>query len=97
MKLTCDLCQEQYEPDAVQMAFIDDAAAKGMRFLMVTCGVCEYSFPLDPQSLAAPVAEEAVKPMPCPVQGCGGLLVAMDDFYGCGSCGSVWRDLPFKS
>lgn len=97
MKLECDVCHKCYVPDAAQEAFILDAAAKGMQFLMVTCGVCKQSFALDPQSLQAPEADETVPQALCPVQGCGGLVVAVDDFYGCGSCGSVWRDLSFKS
>lgn len=97
MILECDVCHGWYEPDATQKLFIDEAAAKGMQFLMVMCGVCKQSFPLDPQSLAVPAAEETQQQVPCPVPGCDALVVAVDDFYGCGSCGSVWWDLSFKS
>lgn len=91
MKILCDVCKNKFELSLNQRDFINESIKKDMNFIMLQCNICMNSFPVNPKSLDSNIDSEENK-LRCPVEGCYGLVSKIDDFYGCGECGHVWKN-----
>lgn len=91
MKISCDVCENNFYLSLDQREFINESIEKDMNFIMLQCKLCMNSFPINPKNISSSIDVEEKK-LRCPVEGCYGLVSAVDDFYGCGECGHVWRD-----
>jgi hypothetical protein len=91
VSITCELCGKVFEPDAPQSTLIVKSKAKNMPGVMVKCPHCW-------QHTMVRLQEESQSEPPhlrCPVAGCSGRVVALQDetgstVFGCGECGSGW-------
>jgi len=64
-----------------------------MNFVMIGCPVCDYPLPFNPQHPRGTMEEPDKEPqLRCPVDACSGWVCKVEDFWGCGECGEVWRD-----
>ncbi|AIP97768.1 hypothetical protein B6B36_00165 [Salmonella enterica] len=95
MNILCDKCKKEFVPSKEQLEFISSARKKGMKFIMVKCPLCSFSYPLNPMTLNLPTSEKEHNGdgLKCPKETCSGIISYIDDeppFWGCGECGSVW-------
>jgi uncharacterized Zn finger protein len=94
MNIKCPHCNNNFIPDKKQAQFLIDAKVNAMSFIMLNCPNCKKSFPFNPTKLSDVLPGQTEKPLRCPILGCTGLVshIKEDSFYGCGECGSIWRD-----
>lgn len=89
MKVSCDHCGQSFDPTQEQESFIQQSARKGMTFIMLQCRNCGLHTAFDPSSeRAVGGGESEKKQYRCPLEGCTGWVVALEDCeWGCGECG----------
>ena len=94
--VTCASCRHAFELDATQQALVEKLKGQGAPFVALECPACGLSFGID---LKPRVKQEET--WKCPVSHCDGWVshVHIDERYldggdqwGCGECGSFWRD-----
>lgn len=94
--VTCTKCNNSFEPTPEQNSLIEQIASKGGGLVMLNCEVCMKLFPYNAPTENIQEDDVGETPFLCPVPHCGGWVSYIDDetppFYGCGECGSVWKD-----
>jgi hypothetical protein len=98
MILFCDKCGRKFVPSNEQMEHIEKSRDKGMKFIMVTCSLCERSVAIDPTSLKSPAmpTKNVGDGLRCPCKACYGRISYVEDepsFWGCGECGTTWLNI----
>lgn len=91
MFIECPSCRNSFSPNENQKKFIQESIEKKMSFIMIECGVCHHTIPLNPLNLSTEFtpAEDQLR---CPVIGCYGYISLIEDNkFACGECGNVWE------
>lgn len=92
MKTICTNCHKEISLNSTQENFISNAKKNNMSFAMLNCLECGISFAINPQNLSDDIVKKNIdNNFRCPIQGCHGHVVKIDDFYGCGECGNTWH------
>ena len=95
----CELCRRVFPLDSKQRQFFQASRLKGMRFIVLKCGLCRGGAGIDPQTPLGRVESVDGSPSRCPVEGCVGYVSSLDGLkladcalWGCGACGTTWKD-----
>src|SRR5262249_27405715 len=94
---TCTNCKRKSEVTRKQASEIRSAKSKGALGLLMDCSKCGLSFYMDFEPAPKAKKEQIYH---CPISGCTGYAVHVENsalyapgpFWGCGECGSVWRE-----
>jgi hypothetical protein len=92
----CSLCERKNQLTPKERAEAERDLPKGKDIILATCPVCEAGTVvqlLPPEPKNAKKNEQQYR---CPISGCTGYAVYVTNFdpqpfWGCGECGSVWR------
>jgi len=96
MKIKCLKCQKVFDATAQQEQFINQSKSKNMNLIFIECSECYRNTPVNPRDLLSQESPKVEKdsPVKCPI--CDGMVSFIENdtegnFYGCGECGSIWR------
>jgi hypothetical protein len=93
----CENCRRDFLLSGEEARRVSAMLAKQMAFIMVECPLCRLGTQYCPtgSTINASKGEEPA-PYRCPVSHCAGWVSFINDapagFWGCGECGSFWRD-----
>ena len=95
-ELKCDFCRVTYQLSEQDKQLIHDSKIANSAFIKLRCGNCGIRINFDPIDsvilpLDYPKNETLGEHYLCPTWRCEGLVVEVDDFWGCGSCGHIWK------
>jgi uncharacterized Zn finger protein len=96
MNIDCNNCGKSFSPNKKSAKLIKEASEKGMKLLMLSCELCGDSIPINLRALDALDQSNLSEQYRCPVKTCNGFVLHIEDqinnFYGCGECGTVWDE-----
>lgn len=91
MFINCPNCKNNFSPNENQKKFIQESIEKKMSFIMIECGACHHTIPLNPLNLSIEVTPDEEQ-LRCPIIGCYGYIgLIKENKFGCGECGNVWK------
>lgn len=94
MKLQCPTCNEIFSASKNQISLVEKVDGGQMAFAIIECPECFQTF----QYRLKREETSDVKKLSyrCPVKACLGYVAEIGDVtdfeYGCGECGTVWKD-----
>src|SRR5690349_7892675 len=95
--ISCPTCGD-VKPTPQQLRFIEESAAKGMDFMVLSCSRCAATIfynPQDPRGRREAFLEDAKPLLACPTLTCDAFVVQLNEpgepqEWGCGECGTLW-------
>jgi uncharacterized Zn finger protein len=96
MEIKCPNCLKIFNPNEKDEKFILEAIKKNQKLAFIECQECYKDVPVNPLNLLEIENKPEDKIMDCPI--CkDGIIVHIknetEDFYGCGECGNVWKNI----
>lgn len=96
MKVKCPKCKNEFTPDKNQTKILTYAIEKKQPLLFLDCIICKQLIPINPNDLLGEFigTKETEAPIECPVcqQGKVVFVNSGEGFWGCGECGSIWKN-----
>ena len=94
-EIKCEACRTIFKLSQEDEDKIKLGKNEGSKFIELRCYDCgirinynptdEEILPLDP---SGKTTEEYYN---CPTRNCEGIVIEVEDFWGCGTCGNVWK------
>ena len=97
MDVKCPNCLELFNPNEKDEILISEAIKRKQNFAMVECSKCYKDIPINPCDLLLIINnkknEEIIYCPKCKEGIITHIMNETENFFGCGECGNIWKDI----